>query len=162
MDMIWSPWRMNYINNKQEGDHCVFCHALEQKDDPDYLILYRGEHVFIMLNRYPYTSGHLMVIPYEHCPSHEDLSPAARTEMMDLITRSTSLIRKVYKPHAFNLGANIGEDGGAGISQHFHFHVVPRWRGDSNFMSVTANTRVFPEEVETSYRRLKEAWDNPD
>jgi len=158
MDYLWSPWRMNYINNKGEEPQCVFCHAIEQNQDDEYLILYRGKNAFIILNRFPYTSGHLMVLPYDHQPSYEDLDPETRAEMMELINTATKVLRKVYNPHAFNLGANIGEDAGAGIAPHFHFHIVPRWRGDSNFMSVTSGTRVIPEDLAVSYKRLKEAW----
>ena len=158
MDYLWSPWRMHYINSKAEEPQCVFCYAVEQTQDAEYLILHRGKTVFVMLNRFPYTSGHLMVLPYEHQPSYEDLTAETRAEIMELINTATKVLRKVYNPHAFNLGANIGEDAGAGIAPHFHFHIVPRWRGDSNFMSVTSNTRVLPEDLQVSYERLKEAW----
>ena len=162
MDYLWSPWRMHYINNKSEEPHCVFCFALEQTQDAEYLILYRGQNAFVMLNRFPYTSGHLMVLPYDHQSSYEQLTPETRAEMMELINTATLILRKVYNPNAFNLGANIGEDAGAGIAPHFHFHIVPRWRGDSNFMSVTSNTRVLPEDLQVSYQRLKATWDELD
>jgi len=158
MDYLWSPWRMHYINNKAEEPQCVFCYAVKQSQDAEYLILHRGQNAFVMLNRFPYTSGHLMVLPYDHQPSYEDLTAETRAEMMELINTATKVLRKVYNPNAFNLGANIGEDAGAGIAPHFHFHIVPRWRGDSNFMSVTSNTRVLPEDLQVSYQRLKEAW----
>jgi ATP adenylyltransferase len=160
MDYLWSPWRMHYINIKSEEPKCVFCHAIEQSDDSEYLILHRGVKAFIILNRFPYTSGHLMVLPYDHQPSYEDLDPETRSEMMELINTATRVIRQVYHPDGINLGANIGEDAGAGIAPHFHFHIVPRWRGDSNFMSVTSNTRVLPEDLLVSYQRLKVAWDH--
>jgi ATP adenylyltransferase len=149
---------MHYINNKGEEPQCVFCYAVDQTQEAEYLILNRGKNAFVMLNRFPYTSGHLMVLPYEHQPSYEDLTAETRAEMMELINIATKVLRKVYNPNAFNLGANIGEDAGAGIAPHFHFHIVPRWRGDSNFMSVTSNTRVLPEDLQVSYQRLKEAW----
>ncbi len=158
MDHLWSPWRMHYINKKAEEPQCVFCYAVEQTQDEEYLILHRGEHAFVMLNLFPYTSGHLMVLPYGHQPSYENLTAETRAEMMELINTATKILRKVYNPNAFNLGANIGEDAGAGIAPHFHFHIVPRWRGDSNFMSVTSNTRVLPEDLQISYQRLKAAW----
>jgi len=158
MDHLWSPWRMHYINNKAEEPQCVFCYAVDQTQEAEYLILHRGKNAFVMLNRFPYTSGHLMVLPYEHQPSYEDLTAETRAEMMELINTATQVLRKVYNPNAFNLGANIGEDAGAGIAPHFHFHIVPRWRGDSNFMSVTSNTRVLPEDLQVSYQRLKEGW----
>ncbi len=158
MDYLWSPWRMHYISNKLDEPQCVFCHACEQDKDEEYLILHRGKTAFVILNRFPYTSGHLMVLPYEHRSSYEDLNAETRAEMMELINTATRVIRAVYQPHAFNLGANIGEDAGAGIAAHFHIHLVPRWRGDSNFMTVTAGTRVLPEDLAVSYRRLREAW----
>lgn len=158
MDHLWSPWRMDYINNKSEEPQCVFCYAAEQAQDAEYLILHRGKNAFIMLNLFPYTSGHLMVLPYEHQPSYENLTAETRAEMMELINTATHVLRNVYNPNAFNLGANIGEDAGAGIAPHFHFHIVPRWRGDSNFMSVTSHTRVLPEDLQVSFQRLKAAW----
>src|SRR5690606_35903416 len=135
------------------------CNAVEQREDEEFLILQRGKTAFVILNRFPYTSGHLMVLPYEHTPSYEDLKPETRAEIMELINSATKILRQVYNPDGFNLGANIGADAGAGIAPHFHFHIVPRWRGDSNFMSVTANTRVLPEDLAVSYQRLKDAWD---
>jgi len=158
MDYLWSPWRMKYIMDKEKSPECVFCDALLQQDDEKFLILYRGTRAFIMLNRYPYTSGHLMVLPFKHVPSYEDLDSETRAEIMELINQATDLLRKTYQPHAFNIGANIGEDAGAGIAPHLHFHLVPRWRGDSNFMSVTGQTRVLPEELNESFQRLKQDW----
>ncbi len=158
MEHLWSPWRMKYILNKEKELHCVFCKAVEYDQDEEYLILYRGKYAFVMLNRYPYTSGHLMVLPYEHEPTYETLSAETRAEMMELINRSTAAIRAAYHPQGMNVGANIGEAAGAGIAPHLHFHVVPRWQGDSNFMAVTGNTRIVPEELSTSYQRLFKAW----
>lgn len=160
MDYLWSPWRMQYINDKENTPNCVFCYALSQNADQEHLILARGSQAFVMLNLYPYTSGHMLVLPYQHVPSYEELDVACRTEIMELLTRATGVLRAVYQPNGFNIGVNIGEDAGAGIAQHLHFHIVPRWRGDSNFMSVTAQTRVLPEDLKESYRRLKEAWRN--
>lgn len=158
MDYLWSPWRMKYIMDKENSPECVFCYALSQQEDEKFLILHRSERAFVMLNRFPYTSGHLMVLPNVHTPTYEDLDAGTRAEVMELLNRATRVLRETYQPHGFNLGANIGEDAGAGIAPHLHFHLVPRWRGDSNFMSVTGNTRVLPEELAESYRRLKAAW----
>ncbi|PKO15962.1 MAG: HIT family hydrolase [Chloroflexi bacterium HGW-Chloroflexi-10] len=158
MDYLWSPWRMQYIQNKEQGIECVFCYAVRQTDDAQYLILHRAKHCFVILNRFPYTSGHLMILPYEHQASYEDLNPETRAEIMETINLSTTVLREIYHPHGFNIGVNIGEDAGAGIAPHVHFHLVPRWRGDSNFMSVTALTRVLPEDLQESYQRLKAAW----
>jgi ATP adenylyltransferase len=158
MDYLWSPWRMKYIMDKEKSSECVFCDALLRQDDENFLILHRGIKAFIMLNRYPYTSGHLMVLPYIHVPTYEDLDVETRSEIMELINLATSLLRKTYHPDAFNMGANIGEDAGAGIAPHLHFHLVPRWRGDSNFMAVTSYTRVLPEDLKESFQRLKQTW----
>jgi len=159
MDYLWSPWRMKYIMEKEKSTECVFCDALSQQKDEDYLILHRGKNAFIMLNRFPYTSGHLMVLPNNHVPSYENLDQDTRSEIMELLNLVTHVVRATYHPQGFNVGVNIGEDAGAGIAPHVHFHLVPRWRGDTNFMPVTANTRVLPEEVEESYRRIKQVWD---
>jgi ATP adenylyltransferase len=148
---------MNYIMGEKSSD-CVFCDALLHNDDEQFLIVQRGKNAFVMLNLYPYTSGHLMVLPNRHVPSYEELDEQTRAEIMELITQATRCLRETYHPHGFNVGANIGEDAGAGIAPHVHFHLVPRWRGDSNFMSVTGNTRVLPEELAESYRRLKSTW----
>jgi ATP adenylyltransferase len=160
MDYLWSPWRMKYILGKEDDPECVFCHAIQQNSDHEYLIIHRGQNAFIMLNRFPYTSGHLMVLPYQHVPSYENLNPEIRSELMELVNRATMVLRDAYQPHGFNVGANLGEDAGAGLALHLHFHLVPRWRGDSNFMSVASNTRVLPEALMTSYDRIKKAWIN--
>jgi len=129
-----------------------------QSNDADNLIVYRGKNAFVILNRYPYTSGHLLVVANAHRPSIEDLDVESRSEMMELTTTSMRVIRKVYQPEAFNLGANIGEAAGAGIAGHVHLHVVPRWGGDTNFMSTLAETRVLPEELNETFRRISAAW----
>jgi len=145
---------MEYIeNNKQEG--CVFCNAQEQEDSAANLIALRGERAYVILNRYPYTSGHLMVVPFEHKPTLEELDPLTRAEMMELTTRCMAVLRKVYRPQAFNMGANIGEAAGAGVKAHVHIHIVPRWAGDTNFISILGETRVLPETLETTYQRLR-------
>jgi ATP adenylyltransferase len=157
MNHIWSPWRMEYIqNSKEEG--CVFCSAQEMEDGPENLIAFRGEHAYVILNRYPYTSGHLMVVPFDHKPHLEDLEAATRAEMMELTTRSMTVLRKIYHPEAFNMGANIGEAAGAGVKQHVHIHIVPRWGGDTNFMSTVGGTRVLPEALESTYERVKNGF----
>jgi ATP adenylyltransferase len=129
-----------------------------QATDEENFIVFRGKKAFVILNRYPYTSGHLLVVANSHLPSIEDLDVEARSEMMELATSSMRVIRKVYLPEAFNLGANIGEAAGAGIAGHVHLHVVPRWGGDTNFMSALAETRVLPEELNETYRRICNAW----
>jgi len=157
MNHIWSPWRMEYIENSKE-DGCVFCNAQEQEDGAENLIAYRGERAYVILNRYPYTSGHLMVIPLLHKPNLEELDSDIRAEMMELTTRCMTVLRNVYNPQGFNVGVNIGEAAGAGVKEHVHIHIVPRWMGDTNFMSSVGATRVLPEALEDTYKRVKEAF----
>ncbi len=149
---------MEYIesNNKENG--CIFCNAPEKKDSAENLIAFRGEHAYVILNRYPYTSGHLMVVPFQHQASLEGLNPPTRAEMMELTSRCMTLLRGIYRPQAFNMGANIGEAAGAGVKEHVHIHIVPRWVGDTNFMSAVAETRVLPESLEQTYERVKNAF----
>ena len=159
MAHLWSPWRMEYIQIEKNSEICVFCSAANGSDDPQNLVVFRGKFSFVILNRYPYTTGHLMVVPYQHHPSIEFLEPAARGEMMELASRSIPVLQHVYRPQGFNLGINIGAAAGAGIREHVHFHIVPRWNGDTNFMSALADTRVLPETLEDSYQRIHEAWE---
>lgn len=158
MNYLWSPWRMAYIQENPKDEGCIFCIDWEQPDGSDNLVVYRGDQAFVILNRYPYTSGHLMVVPYHHQPSLELLEPPERAEMMELATEAIRTLQKVYHPEGFNLGINIGKAAGAGVAGHVHLHVVPRWGGDTNFMSSLAETRVLPEALEDTYRRVKEAW----
>jgi ATP adenylyltransferase len=150
---------MTYIQESKNENECVFCTAAAQEDGPENLIVARGQRVFVILNRYPYTSGHLMAVPYEHQPNLEALQPETRAEMMELITRSLLVLQAVYRPEGFNIGVNIGQVAGAGITDHVHMHAVPRWGGDTNFMSSLSETRVLPESLEDTYRRVKEAWE---
>lgn len=161
MNHLWSPWRMAYIqqNNKPSEDGCVFCHCAAVADSADNLIAARGRAAFVILNRYPYTSGHVMVVPFEHQPSLELLEADTRAEMMELVAQSIEVLRTIYRPQGFNVGINIGEAAGAGIAEHVHIHIVPRWAGDTNFMSSLANTRVLPEALEDSWERIKCQWE---
>jgi ATP adenylyltransferase len=149
---------MKFVQFQDTNTKCVFCRVQTQTSDAENLIVYRGRKAFVILNRYPYTSGHLMVVANAHQPSIEDLDVETRSEMMELATSSMRVIRTVYQPDAFNVGANIGEASGAGIAGHVHLHVVPRWGGDTNFMSSLAETRVLPEELNETYRRICAAW----
>jgi len=158
MKHIWSPWRMEYIENHGKEDGCVFCRALAMSDGPDNLIVHRGERAFVILNRYPYTSGHVMIVPVRHQPSLEELTQAELSEMMVLTARSTGVLRRLYGTTAFNVGLNIGEAAGAGIKEHVHIHVVPRWVGDTNFMSTLAETRVLPEILADTWKRIGEGF----
>jgi ATP adenylyltransferase len=152
---------MEYIENNHKEEGCVFCNALAKPDGADNLIAFRGRSAFVILNRYPYTSGHLMAIPFEHKPDLEELDPATRAEMMELTSRCTTVLKNIYRPQGFNVGVNIGEAAGAGVAGHVHIHIVPRWKGDTNFMSSVGGTRVLPEALEDTYKRVKAAFGDP-
>jgi len=162
LDYIWTPWRMKYIQERHDYEDCIFCCAAKEHDDEKNLIFYRGEHVFLILNRYPYTSGHVMCVPYDHQARLQDLTQAARYEMMDMVNRCIEVLQSLYHPDGFNVGLNLGEMAGAGVADHLHTHIVPRWSGDTNFMSSIGDTRVLPEDLPTSYQRIKAAWEEFD
>jgi ATP adenylyltransferase len=149
---------MEYIENNNKEEGCVFCVAQAMTDSAENLIAYRGKLAYVILNRYPYTSGHLMVIPFEHKPNLEELDPETRAEMMELTSRCTAVLKNIYKPQGFNVGVNIGEAAGAGVLGHVHIHIVPRWKGDTNFMSSIGETRVLPEALEDTYMRVKKEF----
>lgn len=155
---LWSPWRMTYIENHAKIEGCAFCIEQAKADSAENLIAFRGELAYVILNRYPYTSGHLMVVPFEHKRNLEELGATVRAEMMELTSLCTTVLSKVYQPHGFNVGINIGEAAGAGVIGHVHIHIVPRWAGDTNFMSALGETRVLPEALEDTYRRVREAF----
>ncbi len=149
---------MKYIQNHEPSDGCIFCEALKLEDGLQNLIIYRGSRSFVILNLFPYTNAHLMVVPFDHLPSIEDLDKETRAEMFELVTQAMQVIRAEYHPEAFNLGANIGAAAGAGVFEHVHMHVVPRWSGDTNFMTAVADTRVLPEELSVTYQRMVNRW----
>ncbi len=159
MKRLWSPWRMTYIENSKE-DGCIFCNLQTQKDGPENLIIHRGKLAYVILNRYPYTSGHVMIVPFIHKPNLDELDAPTRAEMMELTSLATRVLRNIYKTQAFNIGVNIGEAAGAGVKEHVHIHVVPRWVGDTNFMSSLAETRVLPEALEDTWKRLRDGFQN--
>ena len=134
---------------------CIFCQALQTKKDSEVFILHRAKHNFIILNRYPYTPGHLMIAPYEHLDSIEKAEKSVTDEMADLLKKSLSVLRQTYRPHGFNTGMNIGHSAGAGVADHYHLHVIPRWTGDANFMPLIGKTKVVIEDIETTYKKLK-------
>jgi len=153
MEQIWAPWRIEYIQTeKPEG--CILCEKPEQTDDAQNYILYRGDKNFIILNSYPYNPGHLMVAPYRHVATPENLTEEERREHFEIVSRSIKVLRQVFNPGGFNIGMNLGKVAGAGIDDHFHTHVVPRWLGDTNFMPVLADTRVLPEALADTYQKL--------
>lgn len=147
---------MTYIQKEKEVDGCVFCSAQETPDGIDNLILHRGEKTFVIMNRYPYTSGHLMVVPFVHVSTLTELDSETRAEMMELTSLIMSLLSREYNAEGYNIGINIGEAAGAGITEHVHLHIVPRWTGDTNFMSALGETRVLPETLEDTYQRLND------
>lgn len=158
MDHLWSPWRYRYISKAQPSDACIFCAKPAGNADRQNLILHRAEHNFVLLNLFPYTSGHLMIAPYAHVPTLSDAPPEALAEMIALARISETHLKTVYRAPGFNIGMNIGASAGAGVAGHIHMHVLPRWPGDVNFMSSVAETRVLPEDLETTYDRLLAAF----
>ena len=160
MDYLWTPWRYAYITTtaKQEGDReeCIFCN-LPELEDQEAHIVYRGKDCYVVLNTFPYTSGHLMVVPFEHLDELHKLPEAAANEMIALSKRMEGVLRRLYSPDGINLGMNIGRAAGAGVAGHIHMHVLPRWVGDTNFMTTVAESRVLPETLEITYKRIRDA-----
>jgi ATP adenylyltransferase len=158
MDRLWSPWRYTYVKSAGPEVACIFCaKAAEQKDEENF-ILFRGEYNFVLLNIFPYTSGHLMIAPYSHVATLEQAEPAATAELMMLTRNAEIAIRRAYQPSGLNIGMNIGSAAGAGVAGHIHMHVLPRWQGDANFMTTVAETRVLPEDLTATYARLRDAF----
>jgi len=159
MDYIWTPWRYQYMKEVTGGKQpeCIFCDALARKNDAETLIVHRGEKAFVILNRFPYTSGHVMIVPYDHVAELHLCDAEALGEMMRLAQRLEKILSENYKSHGMNLGMNLGRAAGAGVVGHLHLHVLPRWMGDSNFMTVVGETRVHPEDLSTTYERLSKA-----
>lgn len=158
MDYLFTPWRYAYITTAGKSPGCPFCHREKEEDDRKGLIVHRGRHCFVMLNMFPYTSGHVMIIPYQHVDALAGLSAEAAEEMMRLTQRMEAVLRELYKPDGINVGMNIGAAAGAGVAGHIHMHVLPRWVGDTNFMSTVSETRMLPESLETTWERLRAAF----
>jgi ATP adenylyltransferase len=163
MDHIFTPWRYSYITHADQASDCVFCihppvSEEKMRDDEKALIVHRGEHCFIILNAYPYTSGHSMVVPYQHLDELQKLSPPAAREMMALTQKLEGILRQLYRPDGINVGMNIGKAAGAGVAGHIHMHVLPRWIADANFMSVIGETRVLPESLDVTYKRIRKLF----
>lgn len=154
MKQLWAPWRIDYIKGEKPPG-CILCDKPKEKKDRLNLILHRGEHGFVMMNLYPYNNGHLMISPYRHVNTLEDLSDEVLSNLMQLIKKSIGALRKSFHPEGNNVGLNLGKAAGAGIDDHLHFHVVPRWGGDTNFMTVVPEIRVIPEDIASTYRQLK-------
>jgi len=157
MDYLWTPWRYKYIADATKDDRCIFCDAIAANDDVKMLIVFRGAKNYIILNRFPYTSGHVMVVPYAHISDLAAADAEVVSEMMLLAQRVEAALEKTYHPEGYNLGMNLGRAAGAGVLGHLHLHVLPRWSGDSNFMTVVSETRVEPEDLTTTYQKLRAA-----
>ena len=154
MDYLWTPWRYAYVSTAEKASGCVFCEAVKAGDDAKALIVYRGHHCFVILNAYPYTPGHVMIVPYAHLDELQKLPSEAAGEMMQLSQRMEHVLRELYHPDGINLGMNIGKAAGAGIAGHIHMHVLPRWVADANFVSVVCETRILPETLEVTWKRM--------
>ena len=157
MEIKWTPWRMAYIAGERE-DGCVLCRIAGEQRDRENLIVHRGERCYIVLNLYPYNTGHLMVTPYAHRAALESLDAETAAELIHLAQRSIGVLRRTMAPHGFNLGMNLGRAAGAGIADHLHLHIIPRWQGDANFMPLIAGTKLIPELLEETYARLLQAF----
>jgi ATP adenylyltransferase len=154
MDHIWSPWRYKYIAAVDQKPGCVFCNVIAQNRDAENFIIHRATLNFIILNLFPYTSGHLMIVPYQHLASLSSVDEPTTTEMIEMAKRAQSALESEYHPDGFNIGMNLGRAAGAGVADHLHLHVVPRWSGDANFVSIVGETRVLPEALATTYEKL--------
>ena len=152
---MWSPWRYRYVSSPGSDDGCLFCRIAHEKKDCENYVLIRAELNFVLLNRYPYTTGHLMIAPYRHVSRLLQVDQEVTDEMMRLARRAEEYLEEVYRPDGLNLGMNLGEAAGAGIEQHIHLHVLPRWKGDANFMTTVGEVRIMPEDLSDTYRKLK-------
>jgi ATP adenylyltransferase len=161
IENLWAPWRMEYIMGfkSEEESKCIFCERLPQKNDKENLILYRDKHSFIIMNRFPYNSGHLMVVPYQHTGNLQHITADENLELIKLLQLSQSVLARVMKPQGYNIGMNLNRVGGAGIVDHVHWHIVPRWNGDTNFMPVIGETKVISEALDKTYAKLKLEFD---
>lgn len=154
MDQIWAPWRVKYIEAEKPSG-CILCDKPEEDKDTSNYILYRGKQNFIMLNGYPYNPGHVMVSPYRHIATLEDMTDAVRDEHFRIVSRTVNILKQMFDPAGFNIGINLGRVAGAGIEDHLHTHIVPRWHGDTNFMPVVSGVRVIPEALAETYEKLR-------
>ena len=158
MQRLWAPWRVEYVQTADEQDGCFLCRAAESDDDEGHLVAHRGERAFVLLNKFPYASGHLLVAPYRHGANFDDLDDDEALEIHRLGAQGVAALRAVYDPEGFNLGWNIGRIAGAGVPDHGHLHVVPRWAGDTNFMPVLGDVTVIPEHLSATREKLADAW----
>lgn len=159
MERLWAPWRLEYVESADESGGCFLCEYPPDGKDAERLILRRGEHAFVILNAFPYSSGHLMVAPYRHVADLDALTAQEALDAWALVNQSVRALKRAYEPHGFNIGVNLGRVAGAGLDTHVHIHIVPRWNGDTNFMPVIADTRVLPASLRATYDRLVEHMD---
>jgi ATP adenylyltransferase len=162
MDYLWTPWRYAYVTGAEKVVGCIFCDLPKSRDDAKARIVYRGENCYIVLNTFPYTPGHVMIVPFAHLDELQKLPVEMAQEMMRLSQRMEGTLRELYKPDGINLGMNIGKAAGAGVAGHIHMHVLPRWVADANFVSVVGETRTLPESLEITWKRITEALGNKD
>ena len=160
MEYLWAPWRMQYIEQGEKISGCIFCVLPAEQDDQKNLILYRGKHAFIMLNGFPYNNGHMMVAPFKHTSDMYELSDEELLEINHLVRYAIRLLSATMSPDGYNLGVNLGRTAGAGVVDHIHWHIVPRWNGDTNFMPVVANVKVLPDSLQSTYNKLKKMMES--
>ncbi len=160
LNILWAPWRLEYIEDASKNEGCIFCDKFMEKDDKSNLIVCRGETAFVIMNKYPYNNGHLLIVPCRHTAEIASLTNDEKIELFDLIQHSREILTEVMKPQGFNVGMNLGRLAGAGITEHIHFHIVPRWGGDTNFMPVLGNTKVISEALEKTWEKLQNAFAN--
>jgi len=160
MEVLWAPWRMTYILSDKKAAGCIFCPGDDRTGDEDRLILYVGSFTMVIMNMYPYNNGHLLVAPIPHVPDLESLSEEETLELLLMVRKSINILKKLMNPEGFNVGLNLGLVAGAGVEDHMHFHIVPRWNGDTNFMTVHGDVRVIPEHIRETYKNLRPHFDN--
>jgi len=158
MDFLFSPWRYSYIKEANSATGCIFCSLPQLGDDHKAFIVHRAKHNYIILNAYPYTNGHVMIVPFNHTDELQKLSPEAAQEMTALCQRMEGVLRNLYQPEGINMGMNIGKAAGAGVAGHIHMHMLPRWGADANFMTTIGETRVLPEALESSWQKIRKAF----
>jgi ATP adenylyltransferase len=156
MDYLWTPWRYAYVTGADQATSCIFCSAPKESDQKAHIV-YRGIHCYVILNTYPYTNGHVMIVPYAHLDELQKLPADTAQEMMSLSQRMECVLRSLYRPDGINLGMNLGKAAGAGVAGHIHMHILPRWFADANFVSVIGETRVLPEALEVTWARIRQA-----
>ncbi len=154
MDVLWAPWRMEYILSDKEDDQCIFCPTEDRTNDEERLILYVGPMSMVIMNRYPYINGHLLVMPVRHVSTLDALSEEEALDLIITVRKTINVLKQEMSPEGFNVGLNLGKVAGAGVEEHMHFHIVPRWNGDTNYMTVLGDVRVIPEHIRETYKKL--------